>query len=146
VHEGGISTPLIAHWPAGIPDRGGLRHNPGHVIDLTATILDIADAKPPDTPPAPGVSLLPVFARDHTVLHEYLWWYHEGNRALRVGDWKIVEAGETGDWELYDLSKYRAESRNLANRHPEKLAELIAIWTARRDAFRTLALQDLDSK
>ncbi len=144
VHEGGIATPLIAHWPAGIADRGGLRHNPGHVIDLAATILDIAGVDAPEAPPAPGISLLPVFARDHAVSHESLWWYHEGNRALRVGDWKIVAAGETGEWELYDLSTDRAEANDLAARYPEKLAEWVAVWTARRDAFRTLAREDLE--
>lgn len=143
VHEGGISTPLIAHWPAGISDRGGFRRQPGHVIDLPTTILDIAGVAAPDSPPAPGLSLLPVFAKDNAAPHEYLWWYHEGNRALRAGDWKIVAAGEAGNWELYDLRTDRAESHNLATLYPEKLAELVSVWTARRDAFRALALADL---
>lgn len=147
VHEGGISTPLIAHWPAGIQDQGALRHNPGHVIDLTATIIDIAGAgSSAGDPPVPGKSLLPVFAQDHSVVHNYLWWYHEGNRALRVGDWKIVAAGSEGEWELYNLAADRAESQNLAATKSDKLAELVAIWTARRDEFKALALQDLEKE
>lgn len=147
VHEGGISTPLIAHWPAGIQDQGALRHNPGHVIDLTATIMDIAGATSvADDPPVPGKSLRPAFSQDNSVAHDYLWWYHEGNRALRDGDWKIVAAGAEGDWELYDLSSDRAESHNLATTKSDKLAELVKIWTARRDAFKALALQDLEKE
>ena len=73
-------------------------------------------------------------------------WYHEGNRALRVGDWKIVAAGAAGEWELYDLATDRAESQNLAAIKQDKLAELVAIWTARRDAFKALALQDLEKE
>ena len=106
VHEGGISTPLIVHWPKGIAARGEIRHTPGHVIDLVPTILEAAGGKRLETwqgqpvPPPPGKSLLPLFAKDGTVVHESLWWLHEGNRALRVGDWKIVAAGKNTPWEL----------------------------------------------
>ena len=96
VHEGGISTPLIVHWPAGIKARGELRWNPGHITDLVPTILELAGGKWPPTfdgkpaPPLHGKSLVPAFARDGTVAHDFFWWFHVGNRALRVGDWKIV--------------------------------------------------------
>ena len=147
VHEGGISTPLIAHWPRGISGRGELRHNPGHLIDLVPTILEAAgekafqqwEGKP--VPPPPGRSLIPAFAKDGTVTHDYFWWLHEGNRALRAGDWKIVAAGTDSPWELYDLGKDRAESDNLAAQQPEKLRELAAIWNARTEEFRTLSGQ-----
>jgi arylsulfatase A-like enzyme len=77
-------------------------------------------------PPAPGKSLVPVFKRDGAVTHEFLWWLHEGNRALRVGDWKIV-ADARSDWALYDLSNDRGESRNLAAARPDTLRELVAL-------------------
>jgi arylsulfatase len=94
VHEGGISTPLIVCWPAGIAARGELRHTPGHVIDLAPTVLEAVGGKRLTTwrgqpvPPAPGRSLVPLFTRDGTVAHDSLWWLHEGNRALRIGNWK----------------------------------------------------------
>jgi arylsulfatase len=149
VHEGGIATPLIVQWPKGIAARGELRHNPGHLIDLVPTIIEIAGGKPLTTwegkpvPPAPGKSLVPVFAKDGAVTHEYLWWMHEANRALRVGDWKIVAAGKDSPWELYDLGTDRAESVNLAGKQPERVKEMAATWEKRTEEFRTLALQDL---
>jgi arylsulfatase A-like enzyme len=148
VHEGGISTPLIVHWPRGIDARGKLRHTPGHVIDLVPTILEIAGGKPfkmwsgQPVPPAPGKSLASVFAKDGTVPREFLWWLHEENRALRVGDWKIVAAGQESAWELYDLSRDRAESKNLAAKKPEKVRELAAQWTRLTEEFSALARKE----
>jgi len=150
VHEGGISTPLIVHWPQGIPARGELRHNPGHVIDLAPTILELAGGRWPETfagkpvPPPPGKSLVPALARDGSVAHDYFWWYHIGNRAIRVGDWKLV-AADRSSWELYDLRSDRSESKNLAAEHRDKVKELEAAWTKRAEEFRALALQDLPS-
>ncbi len=143
VHEGGIATPLIVHWPAGIAARGELRRNPGHVIDLAPTILaaagiDAAGAFDASAPPPPGRSLLPAFARDGSVPHDYLWWYHEGNRALRAGDWKLVAAGADGPWELYDLRTDRAESNDLSAGRPEKRRELEAIYNEMLEEFRRL--------
>src|SRR5262245_29275423 len=65
VHEGGISTPLIVHWPRAVTARGDLRHAPGHVIDLAPTIVEVAGGRWPDkTPTPPGQSLVPLFAKD----------------------------------------------------------------------------------
>lgn len=144
VHEGGICTPLVVHWPAGIAARGELRHNPGHLVDLVPTLLEAAGGHKPDTwqgepiPPAPGRSLLPAFAQDGTVEHDCLWWLHEGNRAIRVGDWKLVAARTEGPWELFDLKTDRTESHNLAATYPEKVQELAARWQAETDAFSAL--------
>ncbi len=149
VHEGGISTPLIVHWPNGVAARGELRHTPGHVIDLVPTILEAAGGKPPaawdgkPVPPAPGRSLLPVFAKDGTVARDSLWWLHEGNRALRVGDWKIVAAGKDSPWELYDLGGDRSETGDLAKARPEKVRELAAAWTRQFEEYAALARKDL---
>jgi len=76
------------------------------------------------------------------VSHDDLWWEHEGNRALRVGDWKVVAAGKDGPWELYNLGEDRTETRNLAGMHPEKLRELVRRWEARRDEFYELARRE----
>jgi arylsulfatase len=148
VHEGGISTPLIAHWPQGIKTRGELRHNPSHLIDVVPTVLELAGMKPSEElngrpiPKAPGQSLVPTFARDGATKHDHLWWHHEGNRAIRVGDWKLVAAGKDAAWELYDLKADRGESNNLAETHPEKVREMSALWQQRSDEFRTIATAD----
>ena len=105
VHEGGISTPLIVHWPAGIKAHNELRTNPGHLIDLVPTVLELVGGSQPATvaglpvPPFQGKSLAPAFAKDGSVAHDYLWFNHAGNRAIRIGDWKLV-ADHTSPWEL----------------------------------------------
>lgn len=138
VHEGGISTPLIAHWPKGIEARNELRHTPGHLIDIMATCLDVAGAKYPKRydgnriQPMEGKSLVTAF-EGNEIEREYLFWEHEGNRAIRVGDWKLVATGKHGqddvDWELYDLSKDRSELVDLSESHPERKKQLVAMWT-----------------
>jgi arylsulfatase A-like enzyme len=149
VHEGGIATPLIVHWPKGLAARGEMRHAPAHIIDLLPTILEAAGSHPPEqwegkpVPLAPGKSLMPLLAQDSTALHESLWWLHEGNRALRVGDWKIVAAGKESAWELYDVSSDRSETLNLAQERPEKVTELAAIWTKQYEEYAALARKDL---
>jgi arylsulfatase A-like enzyme len=138
VFEGGISTPLIVHWPKGITAKGEVRHNPGHVIDIVPTLLDLAGAKKPsypDAPTPPGKSLIPSFIADNSVIHDYRWWFHQGSRALRVGDLKIV-ADEGEPWELYDLSTDRAESKNIAKNQPSKVAELAKVWEDKLQEFR----------
>jgi len=143
VHEGGISTPLIAHWPKGIPARGELRQSPTHVVDIMPTLLELAGVAQPKAwndeplPPAPGKSLVPAFAKDTVIARESLWWLHEGNRALRAGDWKLVATKDT-PWELYDLKTDRAESHNLAAEKPEKVRELAALWQRQTDDFSAL--------
>jgi arylsulfatase A-like enzyme len=141
VHEGGISTPLIVHWPKGIAARGELHRDVGHVIDLVPTLLELAgakaDARPAGAPPLPGRSLVPAFSRDGAVQRDYVFWHHERNRALRVGDWKLVSARLDADqWSLYHLATDRAESHDLAAREPERVRELAARWQQLEDGFR----------
>jgi len=144
VHEGGISTPLIVHWPKGFAAKGELRTTPGHIVDLLPTILAATGGKVlGDAPPAPGVSLLPNFAKDGSSKHDSIWWQHEGNRGLRAGDWKIVAAGKESPWELYDLSVDRSETKNLAKMNSEKVGELAAIWQKQSDSNAALAKKDL---
>jgi arylsulfatase len=132
VHEGGISTPLIAHWPAGIGRRGELEQQPGHLIDIMATCVDVAGASYPperDGGPRPleGVSLVPAFAGESLGRPNPLFWEHEGNRAVRQGSWKLV-AKENRDWELYDLAADRTELHDLAADRPELVQELARHW------------------
>jgi arylsulfatase A-like enzyme len=144
VHEGGISTPLIAHWPKGIQDKNAMRQTPAHVIDIVPTVLELAGATKPakwegvDIPTAPGKSLIPALKSDVEVKRECLWWLHEGNRAVRVGNWKLV-ALDQQPWELYDLSVDRAEQNNLAEKMPEKVSELSAVWQKQTDDFTALS-------
>lgn len=140
VHEGGISTPLIVRWPVGIAARGELRHTPTHLIDVVPTLLELAGVAPPSAwggesrPPLAGRSLVPAFAGDVTIPRDFLYFKHNGHRALRVGDWKVV-AVKGGPWELYDLSRDRAESHDLASIHREKVKELAAAWTRHDEEF-----------
>ena len=134
VHEGGISTPLIAHWPARISDKGALRHQPGQLTDIMATVLDVADVEYPDSfngndiLPLEGTSIQPIFD-DQPNGKESLIWEHEGNRAVRQGKWKLV-CKFPGDWELYDLEADRSELNDLADSERERAAEMAAIHDA----------------
>jgi arylsulfatase len=140
VHEGGISTPLIAHWPRGIAAKNELRHTPAHVIDIVPTILEIAGVEKPTewqgekVPRAPGKSLVPALRSDVTIVREGLWWMHEGHRAARCGDWKIVSL-RGKDWELYDLKNDRAEQHNLAEKDSLTLRRLSEYWQQQCDEF-----------
>jgi arylsulfatase len=138
-HEGGISTPLIVHWPKGLAAHGELRHDVGHVIDFVPTLLELAGAKaerPSGAPPLPGRSLVPAFAEDGTVGRDYVFFNHEGNRALRMGDYKLVSAREDQDvWELYDLASDRCEQHNLAAEQPERAHAMAARWQELQDQF-----------
>ncbi len=129
VHEGGISTPLIVHWPKGIPAKGELRKQPGHLIDIAATVYDLAGAHyPRDATPLEGKSLVPAFA-NKPIERDALYWEHEGNRAVRVGNWKLV-AKHGQPWQLYDIANDRVESNDLAPKMPGKVKELSAKYEA----------------
>jgi arylsulfatase A-like enzyme len=142
-HEGGISTPLLVSWPDGIAARGEFRRNPGHVIDIVPTLLELASAPTlADAPPAPGTSLVPAFAKDGAIQHEILWWFHDGHKAVRMADWKAVAPiGEP--WELYNLANDRRESLDLAVPEAERLQELVAAWDQQLSDFIELASADL---
>lgn len=148
VHEGGIASPLVVHWPAGIKARGELRHTPCHFVDLAPTLVDLAGGKiEPSwnglTPaPMPGKSLMPALAKDVTVERESMYFHHMTNKALRVGDWKIVCAGEDKPWELYNMSGDRCESDDYASRKPEKVREMAKIWQQCEDDNRRDAGDD----
>lgn len=136
-HEGGIATPLIVHWPAGIPPsrQGRLEKQPGQLMDIMATCLDVAGIPYPkeyqgqSITPLEGVSLRPAFAGKTIKRPQPLVWEHEGNRAIRDGKWKLV-AKENKPWELYDMEKDRAEINNLAGKYPERVRTMSAAWEA----------------
>jgi arylsulfatase len=138
IHEGGISTPLIAHWPAGIDanENGTIRHAPGYLPDIMATIVDATGATYPSTVDGhavdalEGQSLLPVFAKDATGEHRRpMFWEHEGNAAVRIGKWKLVRRYPRA-WELYDMDADRTELHDLAAGEPERVRQMAAQYDA----------------
>lgn len=135
VHEGGISTPLIAHWPKGIKRRNALEKQPGHLIDLMATCVDVSGATYPEQvdgrkiKPMEGKSLAGAF-NGKTLEREAIYWEHEGNRAVRQGKWKLVAKGAAGPWELYNIETDRSEQADLAKVRPETAEALKALWEA----------------
>lgn len=132
VHEGGISTPLIAHWPKGITAHGRLDAQPGHITDIMPTCLELAQAayrddKGMDVHDLAGKSLVPSFSgKDNG--RGGIFWEHEANRALRKGKWKLVARGIDGPWELYDMQADRSEVNNLAGKHPDRVAGMAREW------------------
>jgi len=127
-HEGGVSTPVICHWPDGISDSGGVRHTPCQLPDIMATFVEIAHAEYPETHdgnpilPLEGHSLVSVFATDD-LPERPLFWEHEGNAAVRLGRWKLVKE-YPGEWELYDMREDRTETNDLVSRHPDVVEDL----------------------
>jgi arylsulfatase len=136
-HEGGIATPLIAHWPAGMAAsrKGKLETQPGQLVDIMATCVDLAGATYPaqfageTIQPMEGASLRPAFRGEPLQRTRPLVWEHEGNRAIRDGRWKLV-AKENQPWELYDLDVDRSESHDLAAQHPDRVQRMTADWDA----------------
>ena len=137
VHEGGISTPLIAHWPAGMARRGEFDRQIGHITDILPTCLEVAGATYP--PPLPAVenqetphalvghSLVPAFS-GRAIQRDAIFWEHEGNRALRMGKWKLVTRSIDAPWELYDVEADRTELHDLSARHKDVLERMIVRW------------------
>lgn len=125
-HEGGISTPTIAHWPAGLKGRAGsFNHQPWHFIDVLPTLASVGGAKAPAA--ATGENLAAMLAGKR-VSRGPLFWEHEGSRAVREGKWKITAVYPKGEWELYDIEADRTEQNNLAARNPELVKRMAATW------------------
>ena len=133
MYEGGIKSPLIAHWPGGLEEPGRFSNRPGHVIDVMATALELAGI---DTPAddsialSEGQSFLGVITGSTVRDHDALYWEHLGHRAIRKDGWKAVFTPLTERWELFRLDDDPTEIDDVGNEHPDRLAELIATWTA----------------
>lgn len=139
VHEGGISTPMIAHWPKGFEARGEIRSEPSHLVDLLPTCLDAAESDDSSND-THGLSLLPVFG-DSPIKREMIFFEHEGNRAVRIGDFKAVAKARHGDqanWELYNIAQDRSELHNLAESDSQRLDEMKQIWYSRAKDVRAI--------
>lgn len=147
IHEGGISTPLIAHYPNLIKEANSLNSFPSHIIDIMPTMTELMGANYPEEKdgnkihPMEGISLVPLFEGEEISRDGAICWEHEMNRAVRLGDWKLVSKGELldgpyarwtkskfGEWELYNIAEDRSELNDLADTHPEKVKELATIW------------------
>ncbi|GBG07681.1 arylsulfatase [Paenibacillus agaridevorans] len=130
VHEGGIATPFIVHWPEAIQSKGEIRHMACQLTDVMATILDITNAAYPATYnghaicPPEGKSMKKFFVSDDHAEDRFLFWEHEGNAAVREGNWKLVK-NYPGKWELFDMAQDRTEIYNLADQYPERVQQMI---------------------
>jgi arylsulfatase len=142
-HEGGIITPLIAHWPRGIPSQRKWTDQAGHVMDFMPTCLELAGAAYPrewhgkPLLPVEGLSLAPLLRGQAREVSRTLFWEYSGARAVRQDRWKLV-AERRGPWELYDLSIDPTETANLAERMPARARELEAAWDAWADRVGVL--------
>lgn len=132
VHEGGIATPFVVHWPAGLPERGAVRHQTHQLTDVMSTVVDITGVQYPtefagrSIPPAEGQSMLSTLRGEGNGDPDRLFfWEHEGNAGVRRGRWKLVRKYPQ-EWELYDMDAYRTEVEDLSAKHPKVAKELTA--------------------
>ncbi|CDQ38614.1 MULTISPECIES: arylsulfatase [Virgibacillus] len=134
-HEGGISTPLIAHWPEKVANQGGIDHRPGHFIDIMATLVEITNASYPDQYnghsilPMEGQSFMPAIRGEKEMEERTFCFEHEQHCGVRKGKWKLSKVKEM-DWELYDIEHDRTEMHNLKDNYPELVEEMKGIWEA----------------
>ena len=142
----------MVSWPKGISAHGEIRRAPGHVIDMVPTLLELAGASPrAEAPRSPGQSLVSVFESDDSEEREALWWFHDGHKAIRMGDWKLVRQNLKNEkqptLELYNLKEDPIETKNVAEAHPEILQKAADIFKAEREIpelenFKIPILQD----
>lgn len=147
VHEGGIATPLIAHWPRGLNRKGEMDLQLGHITDIMPTFIELAGAQYPANN-APGIhalvgkSLVPGFSGKN-IGRDLVFWEHEGNRALRLGTWKLVAKGVKGQWELYDMDTDRSEQHNLAGQDKDRVKGMASLW---HEIASTTSVYPLDGR
>jgi len=156
LHEGGIATPFIVHWPKGISKdiKGSIANQYGFLPDIMATCLDLAETEQPKEyngniiTQHSGVSLKPLFSGMQKQLHtEPIFWEHEGNKAVRLGKYKLVQKWKEGNednWELYDLDNDRTETNNLIMEIPDKANEMIAMYNAWATKIKVLPWDEVN--
>jgi arylsulfatase len=134
-YEGGICTPLIVHWPAGLEaEAGSITDQPGQVPDIFPTILEAAGGEHPDQYngnillPVEGISLMPILKGSQRQGHEVMYWEHADGKAVRQDDWKAVQRTNNNTWALYNLAQNRTETNDLAGQNPAKVNELTSLW------------------
>lgn len=133
VHEGGIASPCIMHYPAMIKESR-IDDQVAHIIDLMPTCIDLSNAQYPDEyngkkiKPLVGKSMVPIIEGKKRQPHNVLYWEHEGNKAIRKGKWKLVQSYLNDYWELYDIKSDRIEEHDLSHRYPDKVEELSELW------------------
>lgn len=150
VHEGGISSPLIAHWPSRLKKKGYIDHTqPAHLIDIMATCMDVGGASyPAGKTPLEGKSMLPILEGKRRAGHPFIAWEHEGNRARRQGEWKLVSK-HPGGWELYNIAQDRTETNDLAASQPDRVRKMSALydqWAAKCGVLPWTRIQELRRK
>lgn len=136
VHEGGIRTPFIAHWPSGLKAKNKLEATLGHVVDVVPTLLELSGVQATEevTHARPGRSIAPLFSGKKLSEDKSIWWLHEGNRALRIDDWKIV-AAKNEPWSIFNMKDDPAETNDLAKTESERVSEMKLLWQAQLDQF-----------
>lgn len=148
-HEGATSAPFIAHWPEGIAAKGELRTQVAHLIDLMPTFVELSGAEYPkefkgnEIQPMEGISLVPSF-RENTATSRTLFWEHEGNRAVREGDWKLVAQAKK-PWELYHISQDRTELNDLIGTETSLAEGLESKWQAWAEKVHVLTPEEFDA-
>lgn len=132
--EGGVATPAIAHWPAGLKtEPGAIDRTPAHLVDVLPTLAELAGAELPrsfpgrEPSPLAGISLAPVLAGKELGKRPPIHFLFASDRGLRDGDWKIVSF-RGGPWELYHIAVDRTELHDLAARHPDRVEAMAAEW------------------
>ncbi|WP_319503313.1 arylsulfatase [uncultured Draconibacterium sp.] len=149
VNEGGISTPLIAHWPKVIKEQvGTFNRQPAYLIDIAPTLYEIAGADYPETyhngnniHRLEGISLFQRFEKQMGAEHEYMFWEHQNNSAIRKGNWKALKGVDEEEWQLFNIAEDRIESNNLAAQHPDLVKELNDKWYEWAEAKKVLPKQ-----
>jgi len=149
-YEGGTATPFIAYGPKWIQPQ--LSRQPAHIIDVMSTCLDLAKISYPkiyngkQITPTTGLSLVPIFQKKNRNGHDALYFEHEGNRAIRQGDWKLVSEYPENQWHLYHLTNDRAEQNNLAKKYPDQVKKMTDLYEKWAIYIGVIPFADLDKK
>ena len=149
-HEGGIHTPMIAHWPNKIKQKGSISHTLSHLIDLMPTILEASDITPAskirgqERLPWDGRSILPSIEGKKQKDPSLLYFSYARGKAIRVGNWKLVlnkDNKSEAQWELYDMKKDPNELNDLASTKPNKFKELLKLWESKDKQLEDKSLE-----